>query len=258
MLNRKILRTGPVVKIILFALMLGFLLVWSSTYQGGMDRYLLIRLAYSAATLFVGLAVIRTTRMFEGRRLSKTMREITLMYMLVFCLFYLAFFFGLPINIYKTLKLEPKLILWCAELALCAGLSEEVMFRFVLADGFAQIFKNSKHMLLLTSIVSSIIFGTIHLNNLSGTNTLLVIEQVVSAFVVGLSLCIVRMLFDRLWPVVLIHTLIDFQPSIVQPLEGEPFSVWAMLYVYGSLLILNIIALVLMDDKRNSQLQVEY
>ncbi|WP_125764048.1 CPBP family intramembrane glutamic endopeptidase [Companilactobacillus hulinensis] len=91
-----------------------------------------------------------------------------------------------------------------------AGIAEETVFRYMLLTILLTMFKRFKYNVFYSALISSLLFGSVHISNLSAgqdlPNTLI---QVLSAFGLGMmfaSIYLYTGLF--IWPV-LFHTLID-------------------------------------------------
>ena len=98
--------------------------------------------------------------------------------------------------------------------ALRAGISEEVIFRFGLIGVLLGALKNHRGRIAWSLLISSLIFGGMHLINLRlqpiGTTLL----QVAFAFGLGLLFACVYLYTGQLWLTILFHFLVDF-PSFV-------------------------------------------
>ena len=92
------------------------------------------------------------------------------------------------------------------------GVAEEGLFRGVIQELFMDIFgKNTRKGILLSIVFASTLFGLNHFQNLiAGVNLLIVLVQVASAIASGLLFGAIAFRSGRIiWPMVLIHALID-------------------------------------------------
>lgn len=93
---------------------------------------------------------------------------------------------------------------------LMAGICEETIYRGVGTSYLMRQWREEKKI-LPAMIITSTVFGLIHLVNLTGGSPLLiVIPQVINAAVIGMLLCAVYLRSGNLIPVMVLHTLNDF------------------------------------------------
>lgn len=117
-------------------------------------------------------------------------------------------------NIKNVLATSPLNIFNSFIIALSAGIFEEFLVRLLMFDGFAQLLKNQKYGLPLAAIYSSIIFGLLHLSNLTFQPFDVTCQQIFYATAIGLMFSFVRLKTNGVLICVLLHSLIDFQPNI--------------------------------------------
>lgn len=114
--------------------------------------------------------------------------------------------------------------------ALIVGFFEETLARGALFNFFMSVFKNSKFNLLLSSIISSVLFGVIHLGNLLGGATIgYTIYQVVYATAMGFVFSMAYVKYQSLFIPIVMHSIIDFSDFLFN-FTGEPSMVgiqWA-------------------------------
>lgn len=112
--------------------------------------------------------------------------------------------------------------------AFIVGFYEELIFRGGLF--LTTVFGKSKRMILVAAIVSSILFGSIHLVNLlAGENFYYVLYQLFYATAIGFTLCMIYVKKQTLWWPILMHTFIDFGDLFFN-IAGEP-NVQAYLWI---------------------------
>lgn len=93
---------------------------------------------------------------------------------------------------------------------LMAGICEETIYRGVGTSYLMRQWREEKKI-LPAMIITSTVFGLIHLVNLTGGSPLaMVIPQVINAGVIGMLLCAVYLRSGNLIPVMVLHTLNDF------------------------------------------------
>ncbi|MGT2946959.1 CPBP family intramembrane glutamic endopeptidase [Streptococcus chenjunshii] len=130
--------------------------------------------------------------------------------------------FRVPYNIQTVLRkgIVPALSILLA--AAAAGVFEEFLVRGVFFAGFLQVFQNKNRMrsVFWASCASAVLFGLLHLTNLTSSSFTAVIQQVFYAAAFGLIFAALRIKYNNLWIPTIIHTLIDFQPAVAS--NGAP------------------------------------
>lgn len=136
--------------------------------------------------------------------------------------------------------------------ALSAGIFEEFLVRGLFFSGILNLFQNNRFKLILTSLISSAIFGLLHLVNIIHSPVQAVLQQVFYATVIGLVFAIIRITANSLWLPVLIHALIDFQPTITSgTVDVNPWL--TLIIIYSPLALFSIITLFSLDKNLNQQ-----
>lgn len=115
------------------------------------------------------------------------------------------------------LEIQPA---WLADLlgvaALCAfvGVFEEVLFRGVLLGGLLPRFGGTRNGLLVSALVSSVVFGMAHVGSAAGATDPLTLAQMllktVQAGSIGLVFAAVYVRTRSIWGVAALHALTDF------------------------------------------------
>lgn len=135
---------------------------------------------------------------------------------------------------------------------LSAGIFEEFLVRGLFFSGILNLFQNNRFKLILTSLISSAIFGLLHLVNIIHSPVQAVLQQVFYVTVIGLVFAIIRITANSLWLPVLIHALIDFQPTIT--FETVDVNPWlTLIIIYLPLALFSIITLSSLDKNLNHQ-----
>ncbi len=118
-------------------------------------------------------------------------------------------------------------IIECAIICFSIGLFEETMVRGLLIGNMMLHWKDKPHRALRSLIFSSVLFGLLHLGNLfEGEYLPMVILQTALAIFLGFALGAVYIRTKNLWPLIIMHFLIDFMvslPGFAQPAAGEEF-----------------------------------
>ena len=96
------------------------------------------------------------------------------------------------------------------------GFLEEIVFRGVLQSYFLKHFQKNKDAIYIGVILPSVLFGCMHLLNLTDpeSDTLEVVIQVIYAIFLGVCFGAILLKTNRLLPLAIIHGLINFVYSI--------------------------------------------
>jgi membrane protease YdiL (CAAX protease family) len=102
-------------------------------------------------------------------------------------------------------------ILNLAIFCLLIGIAEEFLCRGWLLNEFLERFSNSKKNIVLSIILSSVIFGLMHIVNISAGQTLVeTIIQIINATFLGVFFALIYYKTKNIWSVVIIHAFWDF------------------------------------------------
>ncbi len=94
--------------------------------------------------------------------------------------------------------------------AVRAGVFEEILCRYIFFLSFLYIWRHQKYQINLAILVSSAIFGLLHITNLMGGQDLIAtLSQVIFAILIGFLLSSIYLYTGKLWTVILFHILID-------------------------------------------------
>ncbi|GAA2863889.1 CPBP family intramembrane glutamic endopeptidase [Lactobacillus intestinalis] len=138
-----------------------------------------------------------------------------------------------------TLDLSNKLLVIL--IALSAGIVEELLCRNLLFNLFIKCFDNTKWVLIWASLSSSVIFGLIHLANLTHQTFMPTLQQIFYAFAFGNMLCFVHIFSNRMWPCILLHFLMDLQADVNQSVSVQPWG--PLLLDYIPVIIISVLAI---------------
>ncbi|HSF83076.1 MAG TPA: CPBP family intramembrane glutamic endopeptidase [Anaerolineales bacterium] len=157
-----------------------------------------VRVVAQAATTIVPLILVWRLGWWEDTGLGSTTQN---MYALVIPLV-LTFF---PLVLYGTTTMESQRVNIFLLAVLFTGISEEVVYRGLFIRAFLP---RGRWQAVL---IPAVIFGFAHIvNSLAGGMSLgdnLV--QIANAFIYGVMLGAVRLRINNIWPLIVIHTLID-------------------------------------------------
>lgn len=118
---------------------------------------------------------------------------------------------------YKTpeiafIKAMPLLIFYLIA-NLAVGLFEEALCRGLLFNTFKEYWGDNKKGVYLGALISSLLFGSLHLFNLNGYNTVSTITQVIYATFFGMLFATVYYRSGNLLSCVILHGLVDYASS---------------------------------------------
>lgn len=120
-------------------------------------------------------------------------------------------------------------------IALSAGIFEELFFRGLIFNIFYNANHNQHWKILFASIFSTLLFSLTHLLNLGHQSLTATIQQMIFAFMMGTFLVYLRIITNGLWVPVIVHTLVDFNPSIV---HGDDSNDWFSLIIIALMIII--------------------
>lgn len=114
---------------------------------------------------------------------------------------------------------EPWYLLWFSLECLAIGLFEEAAFRGVALLLIAEKRRTTKKGLFMSIILSSAVFGVIHLSNiLAGASPGAVILQIGYSFLIGAMCSVVLFKTGNLWLCVILHAVYDFSGNLMPTL----------------------------------------
>ena len=121
-----------------------------------------------------------------------------------------TFFLGLNV-ITVGQSLEIPVALNLATFCLLIGIVEEFLCRGWLLNEFLERFSDNKKSIILSIVLSSLIFGAIHIFNISAGQSLIdTIVQVINATLLGVIFAMMYYKSKNIWSVVLLHAFWDF------------------------------------------------
>ncbi|WP_203649462.1 CPBP family intramembrane glutamic endopeptidase [Secundilactobacillus yichangensis] len=163
---------------------------------------------------------------------------------LALILFFFISILSLKLHVIFSMGLTPVQLFNIALIALSAGIFEETLCRGLLFSFFLGIFQSKNQSLLWTATASSLVFGLLHLSHLfNGQSVQTTLQQVFYAFVIGMAFSAIRISTNGIWVGLVIHSLIDFDPTITAQMQGD--GSWAAdLIIFTPLLIIALLYLV--------------
>lgn len=104
----------------------------------------------------------------------------------------------------------------------CTGLFEEVLMRGVVFQCMVSSWRDKKNGILISAIVSSILFGLVHLLNYTDGLLIATMTQIIFSTFIGIYLCGVFLKRGNMWSVILLHSVFDFLTLFFQQEFKEP------------------------------------
>lgn len=126
---------------------------------------------------------------------------------------------------------------------------EEIMYRGIILTAMVLVWGSSRAGLAKALVVSSIMFGALHLLNLINTPVLEVLIQVVVVIIPGLFYAVLVQIGGSIWPAVLVHWLtnsvVNIQLSSMSDYEVQ-MSNW---FISGLLLLPLLVATIILFNR---------
>lgn len=172
--------------------------------------------------LLIVLAVLllyfcRTTKVLQKRLHFNKAQKIWSGILIVFMLPYLIF---LVMQLVDTVRQPINKIFAAFMMAIMAAVVEELLFRGLLFNSMLSFFYRQRYILLIASIISSSLFGLIHLINASHQHLKSTIGQILVTFTMGLLFIYLRLLSNGIIWCIIFHFVIDFKPAILSSNTG--------------------------------------
>lgn len=156
--------------------------------------------------------------------------------------------FGNLLTTFSVWKLPVRKIIEIALIALDAGICEEFLFRGVLFNLFVVTFHKSKYDLLWASIGNSVLFGLLHLVNLTHQSVASTVGQIIFAIGLGLILSYLHILSNGIFWCIAFHFLQDFSPQVIHSDLGNP-HISLVLSVYGPIILFMVLCIYLFNHR---------
>ena len=114
---------------------------------------------------------------------------------------------------------EPRYMLWFSLECLAIGLFEEMAFRGVALLLIAEKRRSTKKGLFISILLSSAVFGVIHLANiLAGASPGAVFLQIGYSFLIGAMCSVILLKTGNVWLCVILHAVYDFSGNLMPTL----------------------------------------
>ena len=108
---------------------------------------------------------------------------------------------------------------------LAVGFFEEMTFRAFVMLTVMEKRRSTRKQIFTSIIITSVIFGLVHLINMLTSSPVAVLLQICYSFLIGAMCAVVLLICGNVWICVLIHGLFNFMGAIV-PTYGEGKLIW--------------------------------
>lgn len=177
-----------------------------------------IYIVITVAILIIGMKLAKTGQLFNKKIPQGKVKILTIIAITILTLQIGLLTLIVKVEIFKLPLIKILKILVAASMA---GICEEVLFRGILFNSFLTLIAKNKYKFFLASLIGSMLFGLLHLVNLSHQSLLSIIGQIIFATSLGLALSYIRIVYNgMIWPI-LIHFWQDFSPVIATPDTGN-------------------------------------
>ncbi len=184
--------------------------------------------------------------------LSKKQKIYLYLILISFFIIYITSSFPSFIDFYKA---DFKTILAATTVALSAGFFEEYLMRgylFNLVQRILKRMRNTSYTLTITSILTSCLFGLLHLGNMNEAGSEAVYQQIFYATCLGIFFAAIKIITNTIYVGAILHFIFDLQPTILDPVD---VSSWlAIIIIFLPIAIFSILFLLSIDRQHNSVL----
>ncbi|WP_242651988.1 MULTISPECIES: CPBP family intramembrane glutamic endopeptidase [Leuconostoc] len=192
-------------------------------------------------------------KIFQQKLTLSTFQQI--MTGVVFLYFLFLYFQNGNVQSVLSLAHSPiKIIIACFAIAMGAGFFEEYFVRGYLFNICQRILNKyglEKNRLTIISAVTSIIFGLIHLSNLSVDPAQAVYQQVFYATCIGLLFAAIRIVTNNIFIGAILHFLFDFQVDIYKVSSPDTWS--SIIIVFLPIAVISMILIKSLDRSVEKQ-----
>lgn len=210
-----------------------------------------IKLISIVLIIFLVNSIVKKEKIFKCVPKSIFSHKILVeMVVLSVCSYIFLYIFNGNLNSVLTIpSTRPIIVVISLFTALSAGFAEEYFVRGYLFNLVQRILKKircGKYTLVTTSIITSLIFGSLHLFNLTGgAPAINVIQQVFYAVCFGFLFSSLRLITNTIFWGAILHFIFDFQMSIS---SGPGSSSWEqIILVFSTIAILNLVIIMLLE-----------
>ncbi|RVU71429.1 MULTISPECIES: CPBP family intramembrane glutamic endopeptidase [Lactobacillus] len=172
----------------------------------------LVLIVVLALIAFCAWKFCRTTKLLITRLPQNKVQIIWGIVLVVVCLPFIIGNFGQTIT---ALRLPGQKLIQVFITAVLVAFVEELLFRGLLFNAVILLLAKQKYRFFWTSIITAVLFGLMHLVNLSHQPLQSTLGQVIVAATLGLILAFLRLATNNISWGILLHFWIDFKPILV-------------------------------------------
>lgn len=202
--------------------------------------------------------ITNSGKLFNKNKIFSTKEKILFSIILI----YFAILFIPNGNIQSIVDLSKssfKTIITVIATAIGAGFFEEYLVRGFLFTKFQNLLARhriDKYTLTIPSLLTNAIFGLLHITNIAVSPVDAVYQQIFYTSCLGLIFCSIRIITNNILIVAIIHSILDLQVTIGDPLHVNP---WLELVVaYLPLAILSFILIMTIDRSNHTKENEDY
>lgn len=247
--NRKLLLQGTGIFILFIALSLLTSQILRMVTSSELVQSI-VTFTTSMLLVFICRHLIQTDKVLSAPISFTKSSKVLLVSLLVVFVIYSLLVFSVPTNIIKVFKTGLTGIIGSLLAAMAAGFFEEWLVRGVFFKGLVETYKNHKFQYVYAAVFSSLLFGFLHIINLSSSSWIAVSQQIFYAIVFGLVFSAIRIAINGLWLPILLHSIIDFQPQLLT--SSVSSAAWELLLVlFTPLCILSLVTIFALQKNIN-------
>ncbi|MFD1125236.1 CPBP family intramembrane glutamic endopeptidase [Lentilactobacillus raoultii] len=135
------------------------------------------------------------------------------------------------------------------------GIKEEFMFRYVFLWPLASLARGPiESRVFWSSLISSLVFGVFHAQNINSQGVLQTCLQIFAAFGIGFLFSVITLYTGTIWISIIIHSMIDLIgfPATNSVFTGKT-SLFLIEFIIATRVIELIVAFLLIRNKKNQQ-----
>ena len=130
-----------------------------------------------------------------------------------------------------------RVFLQCGLLYIPVAILEEMLLRGLVLNIFAEMFRKSKHKVLIAVVVSSALFAAGHIPSVIGIGTIAILSRLITTLGVGMYFGYLYKKTNTLLVPIIYHYIIDVLCEIPQVFSGADWTEYNLAYLIISLVI---------------------
>ncbi|MCK8606456.1 CPBP family intramembrane metalloprotease [Leuconostoc citreum] len=210
--------------------------------------YATARFLFSLFVVYVFFKTMKTDKLFKYRLKLNNYNRFFIILLVLICL---GLYFIINRGLNQIIDIFSKDIFTITStllLALSAGIFEEYLTRGFFFQSFFNIFKKNK--LIMSSLLSSFLFGFLHIYNIFNKGLTPTLQQVFYATAFGLLLAALRISLNGLLLNVGLHTLVDFQLNLLSSVSPQNNTPWVgILVVFIPIALISFLAILSLNKE---------